>query len=342
MRAPAIMGQSIAFASRMHGVKCRIFVPVGNNPDKNAAMRAYRRRRRPSTAATTTKRACGSRSWPRARVALHPFGKRTAPHCRCQAHTRWRCSRRCRISTIFVPIGGGSGAAGCCVVRGGISAGTKIVGVQGLRRRCLHALLARRSTQRDGRTREYLRGRDGDARHLRPDVLASSKRSSTTSSRSTNRSSKKASGRRSGCTHNLAEGPGARRWQRRELDEHRRVLAGKKVGLVMMSGGNIDMKHARARSRCWSLPSRSSTASWPSPEHALHHRRGELPGVRVLTARVIAANQRRHARRSNCTTRRDRTGAAASFSRRVASTAAATRRSRSCRAPQRRAREAGA
>jgi threonine dehydratase len=34
-------GQSIAFASRMHGVRCRIVVPVGNNPDKNAAMRAY-------------------------------------------------------------------------------------------------------------------------------------------------------------------------------------------------------------------------------------------------------------------------------------------------------------
>src|SRR5258706_8870327 len=34
-------GQSIAFASRIHGVKCRIFVPEGNNPDKNAAMRAY-------------------------------------------------------------------------------------------------------------------------------------------------------------------------------------------------------------------------------------------------------------------------------------------------------------
>src|SRR5678815_2837662 len=34
-------GQSIAFASRMHGVRCRILVPCGNNPEKNAAMRAY-------------------------------------------------------------------------------------------------------------------------------------------------------------------------------------------------------------------------------------------------------------------------------------------------------------
>src|SRR5688500_4088683 len=33
-------GQSLALAARIHGVPCRIVVPVGNNPDKNAAMRA--------------------------------------------------------------------------------------------------------------------------------------------------------------------------------------------------------------------------------------------------------------------------------------------------------------
>src|SRR5436190_23574077 len=34
-------GQSIAFACARHGVPCRTFVPEGNNPDKNAAMRAF-------------------------------------------------------------------------------------------------------------------------------------------------------------------------------------------------------------------------------------------------------------------------------------------------------------
>src|SRR5215212_372634 len=34
-------GQSIALASRIHGVKSTVFVPAGNNPDKNAAIRAY-------------------------------------------------------------------------------------------------------------------------------------------------------------------------------------------------------------------------------------------------------------------------------------------------------------
>ena len=34
-------GQSIAFASARAGVPCIVAVPVGNNPDKNAAMRAF-------------------------------------------------------------------------------------------------------------------------------------------------------------------------------------------------------------------------------------------------------------------------------------------------------------
>ena len=34
-------GQSIALASRIHGVHATVFVPEGNNPEKNAAMRAF-------------------------------------------------------------------------------------------------------------------------------------------------------------------------------------------------------------------------------------------------------------------------------------------------------------
>ncbi|HEY3131951.1 MAG TPA: pyridoxal-phosphate dependent enzyme, partial [Acidobacteriota bacterium] len=34
-------GQSLAFASRLHEIACTIFVPQGNNPEKNQAMRAY-------------------------------------------------------------------------------------------------------------------------------------------------------------------------------------------------------------------------------------------------------------------------------------------------------------
>ena len=34
-------GQSIAFASQRAGVSCTVAVPLGNNPEKNAAIRAF-------------------------------------------------------------------------------------------------------------------------------------------------------------------------------------------------------------------------------------------------------------------------------------------------------------
>ena len=123
-------GQSIAFASRMHGVKCRIFVPVGNNPDKNAAMRAY--------GADVTEY---GRDYDEARVRVEELAAREGwryihsanePHLIAGVGTyaMEMFEEMPDLEYIFVPIGGGSGAAGCCVVRGGISAGTKIVGVQ--------------------------------------------------------------------------------------------------------------------------------------------------------------------------------------------------------------------
>src|SRR5207253_6017080 len=34
-------GQSVAFAARLHGLRCAIVVPHGNSVEKNAAMRAF-------------------------------------------------------------------------------------------------------------------------------------------------------------------------------------------------------------------------------------------------------------------------------------------------------------
>jgi len=123
-------GQSIAFASHMHGVKCRIFVPVGNNPDKNAAMRAY--------GAEVIE---FGRDYDEARVEVEAFVAREGwryihsanePHLIAGVGTyALEMLEQLRdLDYLFVPIGGGSGAAGCCVVRSGLGAKTKIVGVQ--------------------------------------------------------------------------------------------------------------------------------------------------------------------------------------------------------------------
>src|SRR5882672_6750275 len=123
-------GQSIAFASRMHGVTCRIFVPIGNNPDKNAAMRAYGAEvieygRDYDEARERVEALVAREGW----RYIHSANE---PHLIAGVGTyaAEMFEEIPDLDYVFVPIGGGSGASACCIVRGGISAKAKIVGVQ--------------------------------------------------------------------------------------------------------------------------------------------------------------------------------------------------------------------
>jgi threonine dehydratase len=123
-------GQSIAFASRIHGVTCRIFVPEGNNPEKNAAMRAYgaeviEHGRDYDAARERVEELVAQEGWRYIHSANEPqliAGVGT--------YAAEMFEDIPDLDYVFVPIGGGSGACGCCVVRGGISSKTRIVGVQ--------------------------------------------------------------------------------------------------------------------------------------------------------------------------------------------------------------------
>ena len=92
-------GQSIAMACQRERVPCTVVVPEGNNPDKNAAMRAF--------GATVVEvgrdfdeaREYVERVHQRARPALRPFRQRADADCRRRRPMRWRCSRSCRRST---------------------------------------------------------------------------------------------------------------------------------------------------------------------------------------------------------------------------------------------------
>lgn len=122
-------GQSIAMACRMHGVACTVFVPEGNNPDKNAAMRAYgaaleevgrdfdEAREACETRATET----GARYVHSANEPLLLAGVGT--------YALEIFETLVDIDTVFVPIGGGSGACGLITVRNGTGLKTRIVGV---------------------------------------------------------------------------------------------------------------------------------------------------------------------------------------------------------------------
>jgi threonine dehydratase len=122
-------GQSIGLASRIHGVTCTVFVPEGNNPEKNAAMRAY--------GATVEE---GGRDFDEARERCE---RRAAETGARYVHSANEPLLIAGVGTyalevfeevpdadvVFVPIGGGSGACGLITVRNALGSKAKIIGV---------------------------------------------------------------------------------------------------------------------------------------------------------------------------------------------------------------------
>ena len=123
-------GQSIAMACSREGVPCTIVVPVGNNPEKNAAMRAFgatvlevgrdfdeAREHVEALQRSNGLRYVHSANEPDliagvATYALEIFEELPA------------------VDTILVPIGGGSGACGCALVRSFVGSAAEVIGVQ--------------------------------------------------------------------------------------------------------------------------------------------------------------------------------------------------------------------
>jgi threonine dehydratase len=122
-------GQSIALAARIHGVKSTVFVPSGNNPDKNAAIRAYgatveeggkdfdeARERCELRARTTGARYVHSADEPLLIAGVGTYGLEIFEELP-------------NADVVFVALGGGSGACGLITVRNALGARAKIVGV---------------------------------------------------------------------------------------------------------------------------------------------------------------------------------------------------------------------
>lgn len=122
-------GQSIAMASRLHGAACTVFVPEGNNPEKNAAMRAY--------GATLEE---GGRDFDEARARCEARAHATGAR---YVHSGDEPLLIAGVGTyaleifeelpdadvVFVAIGGGSGACGLITVRNALGSKAKIIGV---------------------------------------------------------------------------------------------------------------------------------------------------------------------------------------------------------------------
>ena len=126
-------GQSIAFACRAHGVRCRIAVPVGNNPDKTAAMGAL--------GAEVVERGRDfdeAREWVEAMAdkdGLRYVHSANEPHLIAGVGTYALeiFDELPDVGVIIAPIGGGSGMAGVGIVRTSLGSPADVIGVQAAR-----------------------------------------------------------------------------------------------------------------------------------------------------------------------------------------------------------------
>jgi threonine dehydratase len=228
-------GQSIALACEREAVPCTIVTPVGNNPEKNAAMRAY--------GAELIE--CG-RDFDEARERVeqlqHERGLRYVHSANeplliagVGTYALEIFEEQPDTEVILVPIGGGSGACGCAITRTGLGSRAKVIGVQAERADAF-ARSWRGASRVVGETCDtfaegmatrvtfdlpfgILKQELDDIVTLSEDELAEGVRLALRA------------------THNLAEGAGAASlvaaWKLRDR------LAGKKV-VCVMSGGNID------------------------------------------------------------------------------------------------------
>ena len=123
-------GQSIAMACQAEGVPCTVAVPVGNNPEKNAAMRAFGAEvheagRDFDEAREYVERLAAERG-------LRYVHSANEPHLIAGVATYaleiFEAAPDAEV--VLVPIGGGSGACGCALVRTLLGRRTEIIGVQ--------------------------------------------------------------------------------------------------------------------------------------------------------------------------------------------------------------------
>ena len=123
-------GQSISFAAQRAGVPCTVVVPKGNNPEKNAAMRAFgaevvEHGRDFDEAREWVEQAAAARNLRYVHSANEPLLIAGVGTYALEIFEELP-----EVDIIFVPIGGGSGACGCVTVRTGIGSKARVIGVQ--------------------------------------------------------------------------------------------------------------------------------------------------------------------------------------------------------------------
>jgi len=228
-------GQSIALAAERERVPCTIVTPVGNNPEKNAAMRAF-----------GAELIEFGKDFDEAREKVeqmqHERGLRYVHSANeplliagVATYALEIFDERPDVDVILVPIGGGSGACGCGIVRSGLGSRAKVIGVQAERadaftrswKGSARVVGDKADTFAEGMaTRVTFDLTFGILKTELDDIVTLSEEELAEGVRLALRT-----------THNLAEGAGAAPLM--AAMKLRDQLAGKKV-VCVMSGGNID------------------------------------------------------------------------------------------------------
>ncbi|KAA0230064.1 threonine/serine dehydratase [candidate division KSB1 bacterium] len=123
-------GQSVAYASRLFGVRATIMVPEGANPVKVETIRAL-----------GAEIVFHGRDFDEARVHAEEQARTTGSRFVSSGDEPWLISgvgtyaleildALPEVATIIVPVGSGSGVAGCCVAAKAINPHIRVIGVQ--------------------------------------------------------------------------------------------------------------------------------------------------------------------------------------------------------------------
>jgi threonine dehydratase len=227
-------GQSVAYAARRFGVRATIVVPHGNNPEKNAAMRAL--------GAQLVEHGHDFQA-----ALEHAFERASAGGARFVPSFSFDLVRGVAsyalelfdeagaLDVVYVPVGLGSGICGVAAARDALGLGTELVGVVA-ERAAAYALSfeARRSVSTDSADTvadgiacrvpnadalAFLLPRVSRVVTVSEDAIRAAMRHYLTD------------------THNLAEGAAGAALAAALADRER--LAGKRVGVVL-TGGNVD------------------------------------------------------------------------------------------------------
>ena len=228
-------GQSIAFASKLNGLRAVIVVPHGNNPEKNAAMRALGaelvEHGREFQEALEFSRELAVQEGLHAVPSFHPWLVRGVATYGLEMFRSVA-----DLDVVFVPIGLGSGFCGIAAAREALGLKTKIIGV--VSEHAPAYQLSFQQRQFVERTSETRVAEGVACKTPNQEALEHVLRYAHDIVSVTDDEAVAAMREIIAATHNIAEGAGALAYA--ALKKHREAWHGKRVACVL-TGGNASM-----------------------------------------------------------------------------------------------------